>query len=112
VRIDVKAKFVSFDLHGTLIHFRFDETVRKVLGDRLPGVDPESLSIELMAYNDRPEFGEVAAVIRDQLGKPGIEVTIRAGEYAALEPDLLSGNSSPNPQEYYVLTADLALGGN
>jgi peptide/nickel transport system substrate-binding protein len=56
------------------------------------GVDPESLSIELMAYNDRPEFGDVAAVIQDQLSQLGVEVKIRGGEYAAMEPDMLSGN--------------------
>lgn len=56
------------------------------------GVDPSDLSIELLAYNDRPEFGDVAAVIQDQLGELGIDVKIRGGEYTALEPDLLGGN--------------------
>jgi peptide/nickel transport system substrate-binding protein len=56
------------------------------------GVDPESLSIELFAYSDRPEFADVAAVIQDQLGELGIDVKIKPGEYASLEPDLLSGN--------------------
>ena len=56
------------------------------------GVEPESLSIELMAYHDRPELGDVAAVIQDQLGELGIPVEIRSGEAAALEPDMLAGN--------------------
>ena len=56
------------------------------------GVNPGSLSIELMAYNDRPEFGDLAAVIQEQLGKVGISVTIRSGEYASLEPDMLAGD--------------------
>ena len=56
------------------------------------GVDPESLSIELFAYNDRPEFADVAAVLQDQLGELGIDVEIKSGEYASLEPDLLAGN--------------------
>jgi peptide/nickel transport system substrate-binding protein len=56
------------------------------------GVDPESLSIELIAYNDRPEFGDVAAVLQDQLSQIGIDVEIRAGEYASVEPDMLSGD--------------------
>jgi peptide/nickel transport system substrate-binding protein len=55
-------------------------------------VDPESLSIELMAYNDRPEFADVAAVIQDQLGQLGVKVKIKSAEYAALEPDALSGD--------------------
>lgn len=56
------------------------------------GVDPKTLSIQLIAYNDRPEFADLAAVIQEQLRELGIKVKIRAGEYAALEPDLLSGN--------------------
>ena len=56
------------------------------------GVDPESLSIELMAYNDRPEFADLAAVIQDQLGQLGVEVKIKSAAYSALEPDALAGN--------------------
>lgn len=56
------------------------------------GVDPESLTIELMAYNDRPEFANLAAVIQDQLSKLGVSVKIRGGEYASMEPDMLSGD--------------------
>ena len=56
------------------------------------GVDPKSLSIELMAYEGRPELGDVAAVIQNELGELGIDVKIRGGDYAAMEPDMLSGN--------------------
>jgi peptide/nickel transport system substrate-binding protein len=72
------------------------------------GVDPGSLSIELMAYNDRPEFPDVAAVIQDQLGQLGIEVKVRAGEYTALEPDMLSGefDASLLSRGYLVDVAD------
>jgi peptide/nickel transport system substrate-binding protein len=56
------------------------------------GVDPESLSIELMAYNDRPEFADVAVVIQDQLSQLGITVKIKSGEYPALEPLALAGD--------------------
>ena len=55
-------------------------------------MDPASLNIELIAYNDRPEFGDLAAVIQDQLGQIGITVKIKAGEYASFEPDMLSGD--------------------
>lgn len=34
--IDIKPKFVSFDMNGTLIHFPIGETIQQVLGDRLP----------------------------------------------------------------------------
>ena len=56
------------------------------------GVDPKSLSIELIAYNDRPEFADVAAVLQDQLGQLGVKVEIKSGEYASLEPALLEGD--------------------
>ena len=36
MNIDVKPKFVSFDMNGTLIHFRINDAIRGVLGDRLP----------------------------------------------------------------------------
>jgi peptide/nickel transport system substrate-binding protein len=56
------------------------------------GVDPSSLGFELVAYNDRPEFADLAAVIQDQLGQLGIKVKIRAGDYASVEPALLAGD--------------------
>src|SRR5215213_5718253 len=34
--LDCKPKFVSFDMNGTLIHFRINDAIRRVLGDRLP----------------------------------------------------------------------------
>ena len=33
---DVKPKFVTFDMNGTLIRFRINDATRDVLGDRLP----------------------------------------------------------------------------
>lgn len=33
---DVKPKFVTFDMNGTLIKFSINDTMREVLGDRLP----------------------------------------------------------------------------
>ena len=56
------------------------------------GVDPESLSIELLAYNDRPEFADLAAVIQNQLSQLGVKVKIKSATYSALEPDALAGN--------------------
>jgi len=56
------------------------------------GVDPKSLSFELIAYNDRPEFADLATVIQDELGELGVDVKIKTGEYASFEPDLLAGN--------------------
>ena len=50
------------------------------------GVDPSTLSFQLMDYVSRPELPDVATVIQDQLGELGIEVKIKTGEY---EPDVL-----------------------
>jgi 2-haloacid dehalogenase len=36
VGFDVKPKFVTFDMNGTLIQFRINDAIRQVLGDRLP----------------------------------------------------------------------------
>ena len=55
------------------------------------GVKPDSLTFTLVAYNDRPEFADLAAVIQDQLAKIGIKVKIRTGSYASVEPDFLAG---------------------
>ncbi len=33
---DARAKFVSFDMNGTLIHFRIGDAIQRVLGERLP----------------------------------------------------------------------------
>jgi len=69
----------------------YDPEEAKRLLDKA-GVDPSSLSFELIAYKDRPEFADLAAVIQAQLGQLGIKVKIKAGEYASFEPDLLSGD--------------------
>ena len=68
----------------------FDQAEAESLLDQA-GVDPSSLNFELIAYNDRPEFGDLAAVIQEQLGQLGATVKIRAGEYASVEPDMLAG---------------------
>jgi 2-haloacid dehalogenase len=36
VGFDVKPKFVTFDMNGTLIKFSINDAIREVLGDRLP----------------------------------------------------------------------------
>jgi peptide/nickel transport system substrate-binding protein len=69
----------------------YDPKEAKRLLDKA-GVDPSSLSFELIAYIDRPEFADLAAVIQDQLAQLGIKVKIKTGEYASFEPDLLSGD--------------------
>lgn len=48
--------------------------------------------LEIIAIVERAEFADVAAVIQDNLKAAGIPVSIKTKEYAAVEPDLLSGN--------------------
>ncbi len=62
----------------------------KILEDA--GVDPADLGFDLIAYNDRPEFADLAAVIQEQLRKIGVTVKIKPGEYASFEPALLEGD--------------------
>jgi len=48
VAFDSKPKFVTFDMNGTLIHFRINDAIRRTLGDRLP---PEIADEFLQAGN-------------------------------------------------------------
>jgi len=52
--VDIEPKFVSFDMNGTLIQYRHDETIRKVLGDRLPAeiVDDFELAGEQIRFDE------------------------------------------------------------
>jgi peptide/nickel transport system substrate-binding protein len=85
------------------------------------GVKPGSLKIQLIAYNEGAGFSDTAAVIQQQLKAIGVPVTIRKADYAAVEPDMLSGNfqaallsrnilgDMPDPLGY--LTADYTCKG-
>lgn len=56
------------------------------------GVDPKKRTFTLLAYTDQPEFADLATVIQSDLAKIGITVKVKSTSYAAIEPDLLSGN--------------------
>lgn len=56
------------------------------------GIQDGALKLSLLAYNERGEFKDVAAVIQAQLREVGIPVDVRVAEYAALEPRMLSGD--------------------
>ena len=51
-----------------------------------------SRPLEIVAIVERAEFADVATVIQDNLKAVGVPVKIQTKEYAAVEPDLLSGN--------------------
>ncbi len=48
--------------------------------------------LEIVAIVERAEFADVATVIQENLKTVGVPVKITTKEYAAVEPDLLSGN--------------------
>lgn len=56
------------------------------------GIAEGQLNLTLLAYNERPEFADLAAVIQADLKEIGVGVTIQTGEYASMEPSLLDGN--------------------
>lgn len=96
------------------------EAAKQMLEDA--GIAEGSLTVQLIAYTERPEFGNLAAIIQEQLGAIGVTVDIKASDYASVEPDLLNGNFDmsllsrnqlgdiPDPAGY--LTADYTCGGS
>ena len=55
------------------------------------GIAPGSLTIELLAYSEKIEFKDLAAIIQDQLKAIGVTVNIRLAAYNAIEPDMIAG---------------------
>ncbi|MFI0821074.1 ABC transporter substrate-binding protein [Streptomyces sp. NPDC021098] len=86
------------------------------------GVKPQSLKVPLIAYNEGAGFSDLAAVIQQDLKAIGVKASIRTGDYASVEPDLLSGGfqaallsrnhlgDMPDPLGF--LTADYSCKGN
>jgi 2-haloacid dehalogenase len=58
VTIDITPKFVSFDMNGTLIHFRINDAIRRVLGDRLPAEVTDDVLQTCKAYRIDECMGE------------------------------------------------------
>lgn len=56
------------------------------------GYAPGEIEVTLLAYTERAEFADLAAVIQEQLGAIGITVTISMSDYAGVEPSLLEGD--------------------
>lgn len=55
------------------------------------GIKPGSLEIEIMAYTEKVELKDLAAILQDQFKAVGVNARIRLAEYKALEPDLNGG---------------------
>ncbi|RKN12953.1 ABC transporter substrate-binding protein [Streptomyces radicis] len=56
------------------------------------GYEPGELSLTLLAYTERPEFADLAAVVQADLEAIGIDVEVRSSNYSAIEPSLLEGD--------------------
>jgi 2-haloacid dehalogenase len=56
--LDCKPKFVTFDMNGTLIHFRINDAIRRVLGERLPAEIAEDFLRAGNAYRIDECMGE------------------------------------------------------
>lgn len=56
------------------------------------GYSDGDISVTLLAYTERAEFADLAAVIQAQLGEAGITVDIQTGDYSSIEPSLLGGD--------------------
>lgn len=59
---EIPPKFVSFDMNGTLIHYRQDETIRKVLGERLRAEIVDDFYDQIPTWTPYP--GVTAALTR------------------------------------------------
>jgi enamine deaminase RidA (YjgF/YER057c/UK114 family) len=96
--IDIQPKFVSFDMNGTLIHYRQDETIRKVLGDRLPAeiVNDFELAGEQIRFDEcigdwRSMHEVIEAALRRTMAKFGVEYREGDARAVAIEdPDARS----------------------
>ena len=102
--IEVQPKFISFDMNGTLIHYRQDETVRKVLGDRLPAelADDFELAGEQIRFDEcmgdwRPMHEVIEAALRRTMAKFGVEY--REGDARAVYDQIPTWTPYPGVPE-------------
>ena len=56
------------------------------------GIDAGQLNLTLLAYTERAELPDLAAVIQAQLQQIGVKVEIRTGNWGGIESDLYAGN--------------------
>ena len=56
------------------------------------GIDAGALNLSLLAYTERAELPDVAAVIQAQLQQIGVKAEIRTSNWGGVESDLYSGN--------------------
>ena len=78
--IEIRPKFISFDMNGTLINYQQDAAIRKVLGDRLPAemVDDFEAAGEVIRFDEcmadwRPMHQLLEAALRRTMARFGVE---------------------------------------
>ena len=78
--IDITPKFISFDMNGTLIDYRQDAAIRRVLGDRLPAeiVDDFEMAGEVIRFDEcmspwRPMHQLLETALRRTMAKFGVQ---------------------------------------
>ena len=58
MRFDIKPRFVTFDMNGTLIHFRINDAIRATLGSRLPDELADNFLLACKVYRVDECLGE------------------------------------------------------
>ena len=66
------------------------ERARSLLAEA--GIDAGALNLSLLAYTERAELPDLAAVVQGQLQQIGVKVEIRTSNWGGIEADLMSGN--------------------
>ena len=101
---DVKPKFVSFDMNGTLIQFRINDAIRQVLGDRLPAEIADEFLQTCKAYRIDECMGEyqpfhqiVARSMERAMRRFGLEY--REGDARAVYEDIPTWGPYPGVTE-------------
>ena len=77
--IQIRPRFVSFDLYGTLVDYQYDQNVRRILGDRLPPelVDDFELAGEAIRFDEvmgdwKPYHEVIARSLRRTMERFGL----------------------------------------
>ena len=87
MRFDVKPKFVTFDMNGTLIKFAINDAIREVLGDRLPAEIADEYLRMCKAYRidecmgDYKPFHQIVAHSMERASRR-VGLELRAGRRA------------------------------
>ena len=87
--IEIRPRFVSFDLYGTLVDYQYDRNVRRILGDRLPHdlVDAFEFAGEAIRFDEvmgdwKPYHEVIARSLRRTMEKFGLEYRDEDGRRA------------------------------